>query len=148
MSYTVSFNANGGTGTMQPVDAAGEYELPECTFTAPVGKQFKGWSASLNGEVIDGETYLVEADTELFAVWEEIPSQGGGSETPETSENPESSETPENPDGEKDGLSTGAIVGIAVGGVVVVAVAGFAVFWFVVKKKSFADLIEAIKKKN
>ncbi|MBQ9709361.1 MAG: hypothetical protein IJV67_01920, partial [Clostridia bacterium] len=131
-----------------PVEAAGEYELPECAFTAPVGKQFKGWSASLNGEVIDGETYLVEADTELFAVWEEIPSQGGGSETPENSENPESSETPENPDGEKDGLSTGAIVGIAVGGVVVVAVAGFAVFWFVVKKKSFADLIEAIKKKN
>ena len=57
------------------------------------------------------------------------------------------SEKPEKPDGDKDGLSTGAIVGFAVGGVAVVAVAGFAIFWFVVKKKSFADLAAVFKKK-
>lgn len=42
-TYTVSFNANGGTGTMSDVTGiSGSYTLPSCTFTAPSGKQFKG----------------------------------------------------------------------------------------------------------
>ena len=41
-TYTVSFNANGGSGTMADVtDISGEYTLPENGFTAPGGKQFK-----------------------------------------------------------------------------------------------------------
>ncbi|MBO4703836.1 MAG: Ig-like domain-containing protein [Bacilli bacterium] len=41
---TVSFDANGGTGTMADVQAAkGEYELPACTFTGPGTKVFAGW---------------------------------------------------------------------------------------------------------
>ena len=44
-TYTVSFDANGGTGTMADVtDISGEYTLPANGFTAPVGKQFKAWS--------------------------------------------------------------------------------------------------------
>jgi len=53
----------------------------------------------------------------------------------------------ETPDESKDGLSGGAIAGIVVGSVVVVGVGGFAIFWFVIKKKSFADLIAVFNKK-
>ena len=72
-TYTVSFNANGGSGSMNPVQFAGEYTLPTCGFTAPTGKQFKGWATSANGSVIEGTTYNVTANVEFFAIWENIP---------------------------------------------------------------------------
>lgn len=46
---------------------------------------------------------------------------------------------------DKNGLSGGQIAGIVIGSVAGVGIVGFAIFWFVVKKKSFADLISAIK---
>ena len=73
-TYTVSFNANGGTGTMADVtDISGEYTLPANGFTAPDGKQFKGWSTSADGTVISGTTIDVTANTTLYAIWEDIP---------------------------------------------------------------------------
>ena len=51
---------------------------------------------------------------------------------------------------EKTGLSGGAIAGIAVGsvaGAALLGCGGFAIFWFVIKKKKFADLIALFKKK-
>ncbi|MBR6727883.1 MAG: hypothetical protein IKM08_06790 [Clostridia bacterium] len=45
------------------------------------------------------------------------------------------------------GLSGGAIAGIVVGSTAVAALGGFALFWFVIKKKSFADLVAVFKKK-
>ena len=57
------------------------------------------------------------------------------------------STTPDNPNEDKDGLGAGAIVGIVIGSVAVVGIGGFALFWFVIKKKSFADLIAVFKKK-
>ena len=47
----------------------------------------------------------------------------------------------------KDGLSGGAIAGIVVGSVAVAGVGGFALVWFVIKKKSWADLVAIFKKK-
>ena len=44
------------------------------------------------------------------------------------------------------GLNGGAIVGIVMGSVAVVGIGGFAIFWFVIKKKSFADLLAILKK--
>ena len=45
---TVSFDANGGTGTMAAVQAAkGKYTLPACTFTAPGTKVFAGWEVTV-----------------------------------------------------------------------------------------------------
>lgn len=44
-----------------------------------------------------------------------------------------------------DSLSVGAIVGIVIGSVVVAGAAGFAIFWFLIQKKTFAALMEAVK---
>ena len=56
-------------------------------------------------------------------------------------------DTPDDPNEDKDGLGAGAIVGIVIGSVAVVGIGGFALFWFVIKKKSFADLVAVFKKK-
>lgn len=70
-TYTVRFNANGGTGTMAAVTViSGSYTLPVCTFTAPEGQQFKGWATSPSGEVITGTSINVTANTTLYAIWE------------------------------------------------------------------------------
>ena len=49
------------------------------------------------------------------------------------------------PSAKKDGLSGGQIAGIVIGSVAVAGIGGFALFWFAIKKKTFADLIAAIK---
>ena len=78
-TYTVSFNANGGTGTMADVTGVtGSYTLPTCTFTAPSGKQFKGWATSASGTVITGTSITVSADTTLYAIWTYTGGGGGG----------------------------------------------------------------------
>ena len=72
-TYTVSFNANGGTGTMADVtDISGEYTLPANGFTAPAGKQFKAWSVG-GVEKAAGDKITVTANTTVTAVWEDIP---------------------------------------------------------------------------
>ena len=72
-TYTVSFAANGGTGTMADVTGiSGEYTLPENGFTAPDGKQFKAWSVGGNEKAV-GDKITVTADTTVTAVWEDIP---------------------------------------------------------------------------
>ena len=48
---TVSFDANGGTGTMAAVEVEkGEYTLPACSFTAPGTKDFGGWEYTAKTE--------------------------------------------------------------------------------------------------
>lgn len=72
----------------------------------------------------------VSFETESFSCFIIAPDEESGGEQPE-----------------KTGLSGGAIAGIAVGSVAVAGVGGFSVFWFVIKKKKFADLIAIFKKK-
>ena len=79
------------------------------------------------------------------------PPSGGGNEggnggpgTPEPTPDTTPDTTPE--DEAEAGLSGGAIAGIAVGAVAVAGVGGFAIFWFVIKKKSMADLLALLKK--
>ena len=72
-TYTVSFNANGGTGMMTDVTGvSGEYTLPENGFTAPADKQFKAWSVG-GVEKAAGDKITVTANTTVTAVWEDIP---------------------------------------------------------------------------
>ena len=68
---TISFDPNGGTGTMQPmkVKSGEEFELPECTFTPPEGKEFAGWLA-VNGNVYPaGEVVTSSIDQSFKATW-------------------------------------------------------------------------------
>ena len=96
------------------------------------GKEFVGWQDE-SGKIVSTNksyTFTVSEEKTLTAVYEDKPS-GGGEITP--------------PD-KKDGLSGGAIAGIVIGSVAVAGIGGFAVLWFVVKKKTFADLGVALKK--
>ena len=64
-----AFDPNGGTGTMQPmkVKSGEEFELPECTFTPPEGKEFAGWLAA-NGTVYPaGDIVFSTTDSVLKA---------------------------------------------------------------------------------
>ena len=70
--YTLTFDANGGTGTMTPIaDLTGEYTLPANGFTAPGGKQFKGWSLTTDGATVS-KVDMTENKT-VYAIWEDIP---------------------------------------------------------------------------
>ena len=65
---------------------------------------------------------------------------------------PSQTDTPNNPSisgesNEDDGLSGGTIVGIAVGATATASLSGFSIFWFIIKKKKWSDLIAMFKKK-
>ena len=95
------------------------------------GKVFKGWKDE-SGNIVSTNksyTFTVSGEKTLTAVYED-KSSGGGEITPPA---------------KKDGLSGGQIAGIVIGSVAVAGIGGFAIFWFAVKKKTFADLIAAIK---
>ena len=70
---TISFDPNGGTGTMQPmkVKSGENFTLPECTFTPPEGKEFAGWLA-VNGKVHPaGEVVTSSIDQSFKATWKD-----------------------------------------------------------------------------
>ena len=70
---TITFDPNGGTGTMQPmkVKSGENFTLPECAFTPPEGKEFAGWLAS-TGKIFPAGTpsYYYHDDT-LKATWKD-----------------------------------------------------------------------------
>ena len=124
---SIEIKVEGGTG-------AGTYTQGESvTVTAEdkEGKEFKCWQDE-SGKIVSTNksyTFTVTEATTLTAVYED-KSSGGGEITPPA---------------KKDGLSGGQIAGIVIGSVAVAGIGGFAIFWFAVKKKTFADLIAAIK---
>ena len=264
--YNVTYSDNGGNGTMvgDVVEAGGTFTLENCTYEAPEGKQFKGWAVgAVNATPLKqaGDQITITADTIIYAIWEDLPvhthtdtdgqwesngryhwhtcscteefdkvEHSGGTatctekavcsvcnaaygntaahnhgtewqknadehwnecacgdkankaahiddngdnkcdicdyampahdpDTPDQPDNPDTPEQPNNPDtpennppadnpptDDEDGLGAGAIIGIVCGSVAVVGIGGFALFWFVIKKKSFADLIAVFKK--
>ena len=75
-TYTVSFNANGGTGTIaDETEQLGGYVLPDCTFTEPSGKRFKCWAegSESGNQYAPSEEYNVTSNVTFYAVWETIP---------------------------------------------------------------------------
>ena len=69
--YTVTFRANGGTGTMSTVENIhGNYVLPANEFIAPQGMKFKCWTVS-GQEKQASETVAITENTYVDAVWTE-----------------------------------------------------------------------------
>ena len=70
-TYTVSFDKNGGDGSMSPVtDVHGSYTLPANGFTAPANKAFIGWKANNTGDLIPaGGSYTVSSNVTFYAQW-------------------------------------------------------------------------------
>ena len=74
-SFTITFNANGGTGSMEPVtvEEGSRYPLPACGFIPPVNMQFSGWALSADGSVIADGAIMVTSNITLHAIWEPVP---------------------------------------------------------------------------
>ena len=82
-TLSVSFDPNGGSGTMDPVtvDYGATYLFPENGFTAPEGKRFAHWAIdSLDGDTtaVPGGGLTILRGTTAYAVWEDIPASTGG----------------------------------------------------------------------
>ncbi len=93
-AVTISFDANGGTGTLEPVKAGkGEYTaIPFAPFSgsdfaAPDGKLFLGWSTTRDESDLINTSYFQNSLT-LYAIWSDIvtitfdSNGGGGYENP------------------------------------------------------------------
>lgn len=85
--YSISFDADGGSGTMENVSVVpnADYTLPECGFTAPEGNGFRCWS--VNGtDKSAGDNITVNGNTVIKAVWETVYTvtfdTNGGSDIP------------------------------------------------------------------
>ncbi len=76
-TYTVSYNANSGGGTMGNSTATdGEaFVLPGCRFTPPENKVFDTWAiGSANGaKAKAGESRTFTGATTLYAIWKDAP---------------------------------------------------------------------------
>lgn len=99
------------------------------------GKEFVGWQDA-SGKTVSTQkeyTFVVKDGMVLTAVYQD-KAPGGGTIDGEIAPAPD-----------KNGLSGGQIAGIVIGSIAGVGIVGFAIFWFVVKKKTFAELISAIK---
>lgn len=99
------------------------------------GKEFAGWQDE-SGNIVSTNaeyTFTVTEETILTAVYKDMPS-GDGTGDGEIA-----------PPAKNDGLSGGAIAGIVTGSVALAGLGGFAIVWFAVKKKTFADLIASFK---
>lgn len=73
IEYKVTFNNNEGTGDMpeQKVKKGTDFELPDCTFTAPDGQEFKAWS--VEGQEYPAKTKIkINKETEVKAIWKDI----------------------------------------------------------------------------
>ena len=129
IEYTITVNGGTGGGTYKQGD--------EVTVTAEdkEGKEFVGWQDASGNIVSTKKEYTFEVKDEmvLTAVYQD-KAPGGGTIDGEIAPAPD-----------KKGLSGGQIAGIVIGSLAGVGIVGFAIFWFVVKKKSFAELISAIK---
>ena len=90
---TISFDANGGSGTMKEVvvNKGDAYTLPKCEFTAPSGKEFDKWDkGSPDAEITVNENMTIKA------LWKDKPASQP--EQPQQPDQPEQPQQPEPPD--------------------------------------------------
>ena len=76
-SYTVTYNVNGGTGSVDPetVTAGSSITVDDGSdITAPAGKTFAGWALTddaVSPTILGGASYTPTADVTLYAVYTE-----------------------------------------------------------------------------
>ncbi len=77
-SYTVTYNSNGGTGTMidpnSPYADDASFTVLANSFTAPTGQHFAGWNTQSDGfgtPYLVGSTYSIIGNITLYAQWED-----------------------------------------------------------------------------
>ena len=77
-AYTLTFQANGGSGKMQTlsVPCGKSVKLPECGFTAPKGKDFAGWKIGKK-TYAPGDTYTPSEHVTVTAQWKAHIHSGG-----------------------------------------------------------------------
>ncbi len=71
-NYTITFNANGGSGTMAPQQAcAGQTVTLNANSFTYAGGSFRGWATASNGSVVyaNGAEVTVTSNMTLYAVW-------------------------------------------------------------------------------
>ena len=106
--FNVSFDANGGTGTMDTFEVlkGDKFFLPSCGFTAPGGKEFDKWDKGKPGEWI-----TITADTVVKAVWKD-KATSQQQEDPPAGQQPPQEEQPqtENQPGQQEQQSDEKIV--------------------------------------
>ncbi len=104
---------DGENGSIVTVNANGSVTVT--ANAAPEGKEFKGWQ--INGQTVSVErsyTFNATADVTVTAVYEDVVV---------------------NPPAPNNGLSGGAIAIIVIACVLALAGGGFALYWFVIRKK-------------
>ncbi len=71
-TYKVSFDANGGSGTMtsQTIESGKTLKLPECGFKAPNGMAFSKWAIG-DKQYDAGTDITISADTTIKAIWKD-----------------------------------------------------------------------------
>ena len=171
--YTITFDTNGGSA-IDPITQDYGTAIVAPANPTKSGYTFTCWNKTIPS-TMPAENMTVTATWELISVhshdygttwkadennhWNECScGDKANVGTHEDNDNDGKCDTCEyamgnadNPDGdiepEKTGLSGGAIAGIVVGSVAVAGLGGFSLFWFVIKKKKFADLIALFKKK-
>ncbi|MDU5466425.1 MAG: S8 family serine peptidase [Peptoniphilus harei] len=87
--YTVTFEANGGSGRIpsQTVTENEEVELPQNTFVAPEGKVFDAWIVSGDRNKKNaGEKIKVNSDITITASWKDIKEEKPADENKKPSE--------------------------------------------------------------
>lgn len=78
--YTISFDANGGTGEMDDAiffSNEGAYTLPDNEFNAPEGKLFNGWAVGSTSGIRKNasDQVSITQNTTVYAMWKDIPHQ-------------------------------------------------------------------------
>lgn len=123
---SVEIKVKGGTGA----GVVKQGDTVTIIANAPAeGKRFKHWE-NASGEILSTKAtyeFSVRENITLTAVYEDI-------------------ETNPTPDKAKQGLSGGQIAGIVIGTLLLAGIGGFAIYWFAISKKTFADLGTVFKK--
>ncbi len=141
-SAIVTVNGGSGEGSYKIGD-----EVTVKANDAPEGKEFKGWQDA-SGNIVSTDVeykFTVSGEVNLTAVYADKAVDPVDPVEPVDPTDPTDPTEPTIDKEEPKGLSGGAIAGIAVGSTAVAGLGGFSLFWFVIKKKKFSDLIAAIK---